>query len=123
MKELFRVRVQYASRQQCCKTHKRPLSLPFTLHKGENDDDDDDDNDDDDDDNNNNNNNNNNNVKTCFKRSVNSKTHAYVVPYLSLVYLKGRQFGLSTKHYNNVSVCSQLPRDVSTILRGKTSCI
>ena len=25
MKELFRVRVQYASRQQCCKTHKRPL--------------------------------------------------------------------------------------------------
>ena len=29
MKELIRVRVQYASRQQCCKTHKRPL--PFTL--------------------------------------------------------------------------------------------
>ena len=27
MKELIRVRVQYASRQQCCKTHKR--SLPF----------------------------------------------------------------------------------------------
>ena len=27
MKELIRVRVQYASRQQCCKTHKRPL--PF----------------------------------------------------------------------------------------------
>ena len=25
MKELIRVRVQYASRQQCCKTHKRPL--------------------------------------------------------------------------------------------------
>jgi len=23
MKELIRVRVQYASRQQCCKTHKR----------------------------------------------------------------------------------------------------
>jgi len=33
MKELIRVRVQYASRQQCCKTHKRPLPLPFTsLH-------------------------------------------------------------------------------------------
>ena len=29
MKELIRVRVQYASRQQCCKTHKRPL--PFYL--------------------------------------------------------------------------------------------
>ena len=29
MKELFRVRVQYASRQRCCKTHKRPL--PFTF--------------------------------------------------------------------------------------------
>ena len=29
MKELIRVRVQYASRQQCCKTHKRPL--PFTF--------------------------------------------------------------------------------------------
>ena len=27
MKELIRVRVQYASRQQCCKTHKRPLSF------------------------------------------------------------------------------------------------
>ena len=27
MKELIRVSVQYASRQQCCKTHKRPL--PF----------------------------------------------------------------------------------------------
>ena len=32
MKELIRVRVQYASRQQCCKTHKGPLPfLPFTL--------------------------------------------------------------------------------------------
>ena len=30
MKELIRVRVQYASRQQCCKTHKRPL--PFFLY-------------------------------------------------------------------------------------------
>ena len=29
MKELIRVRVQYASRQQCCKTHKRPLPLPL----------------------------------------------------------------------------------------------
>ena len=29
MKELIRVGVQYASRQQCCKTHKRPLPLPF----------------------------------------------------------------------------------------------
>jgi hypothetical protein len=29
MKELFRVRVQYATRQQCCKTHKRPLHLPL----------------------------------------------------------------------------------------------
>ena len=29
MKELIRVRVQYASKQQCCKTHKRPLPLPF----------------------------------------------------------------------------------------------
>jgi len=29
MKELIRVSVQYASRQQCCKTHKRPL--PFTF--------------------------------------------------------------------------------------------
>jgi len=27
MKELIRVRVQYASRQQCCKNHKRPLPL------------------------------------------------------------------------------------------------
>ena len=26
MKELIWVRVQYASRQQCCKTHKRPFS-------------------------------------------------------------------------------------------------
>ena len=25
--ELIRARVQYASRQQCCKTHKRPLPL------------------------------------------------------------------------------------------------
>ena len=31
MKELIRVRVQYASRQQCCKTHKRPLPLPFSV--------------------------------------------------------------------------------------------
>ena len=31
MKELIRVRVQYASRQQCCKTHKRPLPLPLPL--------------------------------------------------------------------------------------------
>jgi len=31
MKEQIRVRVQYASRQQCCKTHKRPLPLPFFL--------------------------------------------------------------------------------------------
>jgi len=29
MKELIRVRVQYASREQCCKTHKRPLPLPL----------------------------------------------------------------------------------------------
>ena len=29
MKELIRERVQYASRQQCCKTHKRPLLLPL----------------------------------------------------------------------------------------------
>ena len=29
MKVLIRVRVQYASRQQCCKTHKRPLPLPL----------------------------------------------------------------------------------------------
>ena len=28
MKELIRIRVQYALRQQFCKTHKRPL--PFT---------------------------------------------------------------------------------------------
>ena len=34
MKELIRVRVQYASRQQCCKTHKRPLPLPFYLSSG-----------------------------------------------------------------------------------------
>jgi len=31
MKELIRVRVRYASRQQCCKTHKRPLPLPLTV--------------------------------------------------------------------------------------------
>ena len=34
MKELIRIRVQYASRHQCCKTNKRPLpflpSFPFT---------------------------------------------------------------------------------------------
>jgi len=30
MKELIRVRVQYASRQQCCKTHKQPLPYLFT---------------------------------------------------------------------------------------------
>ena len=30
MKELFRVRVQYASRHQCCKKHKRPLPFTFT---------------------------------------------------------------------------------------------
>ena len=29
MKELIRVIVQYASRQQCSKTHKRPLLLPY----------------------------------------------------------------------------------------------
>ena len=29
MKELIRLRVQYASRQQCCKTHKRHLPLPL----------------------------------------------------------------------------------------------
>ena len=34
MKELIRVSVQYASRQQCCKTYKRPLPLPFTFHMG-----------------------------------------------------------------------------------------
>jgi len=27
MKELIRVRVQYASRQRCCKTHKWPFNL------------------------------------------------------------------------------------------------
>ena len=32
MKELIRVRVQYASRQQCCKTHKRPLPF-FYLYR------------------------------------------------------------------------------------------
>ena len=31
MKELIRVRVQYASRQQCCKTHKQPLPFTFLL--------------------------------------------------------------------------------------------
>ena len=29
MKELIRVRIKYASRQQCCKTQKRPLPLPY----------------------------------------------------------------------------------------------
>ena len=29
MEELIRVRVQYASRQQCCKTYKRPLHFTF----------------------------------------------------------------------------------------------
>ena len=33
MKELIWVRVQYASRQQYCKTHKRPLPFTF-LHNG-----------------------------------------------------------------------------------------
>jgi len=33
MKELIRVRVQYASRHQCCKTHKRPLPLPLRTPK------------------------------------------------------------------------------------------
>ena len=33
MKELIRVRAQYALRQQCCKTHKRPLPLPCTETK------------------------------------------------------------------------------------------
>ena len=33
MKELIRVRVQYASRHQCCKIHKRPLPLPLPLDK------------------------------------------------------------------------------------------
>jgi len=32
MKELIRVRVQYASRQQCFKTHKWPLPLPLNVH-------------------------------------------------------------------------------------------
>ena len=32
MKELIWVRVQYASRQQCCKTHKRPLPFRKCLH-------------------------------------------------------------------------------------------
>ena len=31
MKELIRLRVQYTSRQQCSKTHKRPLPFFFTL--------------------------------------------------------------------------------------------
>ena len=31
MKELIRVRVQYASRQQCCKTYKRPLPIYLYL--------------------------------------------------------------------------------------------
>jgi len=34
MKEFIRVRVQYASRQQCCKTHKRPLSFFYTNPAG-----------------------------------------------------------------------------------------
>ena len=29
MKELIWVRAQYALRQQCCKTHKRPLPFSF----------------------------------------------------------------------------------------------
>ena len=33
MKELVRVRVKYVSRQQCCKTHKRPLPLPITVYQ------------------------------------------------------------------------------------------
>ena len=33
MKELIRVRVQYSSRQQCCKTHKRPLPFTFNSRK------------------------------------------------------------------------------------------
>ena len=37
MKELIRVRVQYASRQQCCKTHKRPLPLPLYTNNTQND--------------------------------------------------------------------------------------
>ena len=32
MKELIRVRVQYALRQQCCKTHKRPLPYLYLLY-------------------------------------------------------------------------------------------
>jgi len=32
MKELIRVRVQYASRHQCCKTHKRPLPFFTYVH-------------------------------------------------------------------------------------------
>ena len=31
-KEIIRVRVQYASRQQCCKTHKRTLPLPLYIY-------------------------------------------------------------------------------------------
>ena len=31
MKELIWVRVQYASRQQCCKTHRWPLPLPLLV--------------------------------------------------------------------------------------------
>jgi len=31
MKELIWVRVQYAARHQCCKTHKRPLPLPSLM--------------------------------------------------------------------------------------------
>ena len=33
MKELIRLRVQYASRQLCCKTQKRPLPLPLVIRK------------------------------------------------------------------------------------------
>ena len=33
MKELIRVRVQYSSRQQCCKTHKWPLPLPLLFRQ------------------------------------------------------------------------------------------
>ena len=36
MKELIRVRVQYASRQQCCKTHKRPLPYLFFPEQSQN---------------------------------------------------------------------------------------
>ena len=35
MKEIIRVRVQYASRQQYCKTHKRPLPFTFIGTKSE----------------------------------------------------------------------------------------